>query len=328
LSIVARRTGRRARDGFTLVEVLVAMTVGVLLLMLTMQIVQTILRTSSSTDQRVEVDRAARLIGVALQRDLQEAGVDVTSSANFGSVYVRGDTIVLLRIPYKHSTAGDTAAYMYNVIVRGERPDPGNGTACGTFCLDLDLTNPDSLIGTPLPMQVTVGGTALLFANGQYRLLLPTAIATSGRTAQLTFANQTSVLGHPTGLRAPPQNVQLAATGNFVENVVATTYYRSGTTLLRATTYTNTGAPVGEVMADSVTAWSVKVLFVDGDSASTANTTDGDTTNDWNDVSGVRITATIAPNAPDRRTGQVPPPRTYQWTVSPRNLTYERNRLN
>ena len=319
-------THGRARRGFTLIEVLVAMTVGVLLLMLTMQIVQTILRSSSSTDQRVEVDRAARLIGVALQRDLQEAGVDVSSSPKFGSVWVKGDTIVMLRVPYKHSTAGDTAAYVYPIIMPEDRPGAGTGTACGTFCLDIDLANGNPVGGASLPIQPAVGGAALLIANGQSRLILPTAITNAGATAQVTFANVTAFLGHPTGLRNP--NIQLAPSGNTLQQVIATTYYRSGTSLMRATTYTSTGAPQGEVLADSVTAWSVKVLFVDGDSATTANPTDADLTNDWNDVSGVRITATIAPNAPDRRTGQTPPPRTYQWTVSPRNLTYERNRLN
>ena len=316
---------RRSRHGFTLLEVLIAMIVGVIMLTLTMQVVRTVMKSSMATDSRSELDRTGRLVGSALQRDLQEAGVSVSSTVNFGSIYVGGDTLVILRVPYRHFAAGDTAAYVYPIVMPATQPAAGSGT-CGTYCVDISLANSNPVGGAALPVQTTAGGAALLIANGQPRLLLPTAVNTTGAASKITFANIATFAGHLTGLSNPA--IQLAASGNTLQQVVATMYYRSGTSLMRATSFDASGAPQGQILADSVTAWRVRLLFSDGDSAATANPNDADNTNDWNDLSCVRVTATIKADRPDARNGQLPTPKTYQWTVSPRNLTYERNRQN
>jgi hypothetical protein len=76
-----------------------------------------------------------------------------------------------------------------------------------------------------------------------------------------------------------------------------------------------------------VKSWETKMIFVDLDEADEGNPQDADDTNDFDDILGVRINATLGTNRPDIRVanGEIFT-RDYEWKLTPRNLMYERNR--
>lgn len=313
-------TSASGRRGFTLIELLIAMIVGVMVLTFSMQLVVRFLRNSSSADARMSLDRNERLIGTALQRDLQEAGVDLQSSQQFGSVFTDGNRLVILSVPYAGPVAAQTQTPFYNVILSaGQQAAALQGVGnCGTLCLNVDRTNK-----TWEPAMTDV----LLFSTRTTRRLMTMTAAPTVTATQATFnfADVPLMLGHPGALRDGAGNVQLSTTqtGNSVQRLQAVAYYRQGDSLYRATRVNTDGTPQGELFASGVRSWQVQIQFTDGTWASTADPNSAN--NSYNDIAGVRVTAQILPEKDDAR-GINPGIRTYRWYIAPRNLTYERNR--
>src|SRR5262249_17754982 len=98
-------TTPRGRDGFTVIELLIAMVVGVVVFMSATGILLATFRAQAGSDMREELARNSRFLGEVLQRDLSEAGVDLRSTATFGSVDVRNDTISALSVPFDRDEA-------------------------------------------------------------------------------------------------------------------------------------------------------------------------------------------------------------------------------
>lgn len=307
----------RGRTGFSLVELLVAMVVGVIVLMLATQIVLAATQSITSGDARASVDRTARFMGLSLQRDLQEAGVDLESTTDFGSVHAAGDTLSILRVPYDSTPAMPSREYPSRFTLR---PPAGSGT-CATNCLDL-------LRGTA-PFEPQLGDVVLLQVANTRRLLIAGGTSTGSGTAVLNWPEiTTGFLGRRYGLRNPDIRLDAQPLANVVRRLEAQVYYRQGDSLVRATRFSpTTGAPEGQVIATGVTAFRVWLHFVDGDSATTANGTDADATNDPNDLVGVSVVAVLAPDPNDIRRGYAATPKTFRWFYAPRNLAYERNRI-
>ena len=69
------------------------------------------------------------------------------------------------------------------------------------------------------------------------------------------------------------------------------------------------------------------MIFLDLDEADEGNPDDSDNTNEFDDILGTAITATLGTNRPDIRVaGGDVFTRDYEWRLLPRNLMYERNR--
>jgi len=80
-------------------------------------------------------------------------------------------------------------------------------------------------------------------------------------------------------------------------------------------------------MAYGVKALDAKMVFLDGDEADQANPNDTDYTNDFDDILGIRLTATLAASRTHLRlAGGELFARSYNFRAYPRNLMYERNR--
>ncbi len=80
-------------------------------------------------------------------------------------------------------------------------------------------------------------------------------------------------------------------------------------------------------LAYGVKSWEANMIFLDLDEAAEGNPSDPDYTNDFDDILGTRIIATLGTNRPDIRVAQGGVfTRTYEWKLFPRNLMYERNR--
>lgn len=299
----------RSRAGFTLIELMIAVVIGVLVLSSATSLALTTFRSMSGLQMRDGIDRNARFIGLTLQRDLAETGVDLESAVNFGTLAVWNDSVSILRIGY--SPNPDTVYSLTNVNL------PGNGT-CGLTCVE---------IASATAPQLVIGNVAKLQLNQQRTLILITGIqAGSNGAYRISFSNLPVIIHHTSGMLMGLSNGNArSATLQRVQPVI---YYRAGTRLMRATSLNVDGTFAGEVIADGVQSFTATLIFTDGDEAPTANSLDADGTNDYNDIAAIRVRSILQSDRIDARVnGGVPISRSFEWFVAPRNLIYERNRV-
>jgi prepilin-type N-terminal cleavage/methylation domain-containing protein len=297
-----------ARAGYTLIEILIAMVVGVLVLSSATSLAVSTFRSLSGLQMRDAIDRNARFLGLTLQRDLAETGVDIESLADFGTLAVWNDSISILRVPYEPTAAPTYALSTANFA---------NGV-CGATCVEIQTAGVPNLV---------VGDIARFQLNTQRRLLLLTGVAPVAGGYRLNFSNLPVVIHHTSGIGGIALTAANAASA-IVQKLTPVIYWRQGTQLLRAQRLNPGGSFAGEVLADGVLNFTPTLIFTDGDELTTASATDADGTNDYNDIAGIRVRATIQADRVDPRiNGGTPLTRQYQWFVAPRNLIYERNRL-
>jgi hypothetical protein len=117
--------------------------------------------------------------------------------------------------------------------------------------------------------------------------------------------------------------------GTFVQELATVVYYIDAQDqLYRAPKLNLDGSAAGHILAYGVESFDVKLVFNDGDELETADPDDEDDTNDYDDVVAVKVIATFRADRTDPRVNQGQLlRRNYEWTVSPRNLRYEKRRL-
>lgn len=302
-------TSHRTRAGYTLLELMIAMIVGVVVLSSATSLAVTTFRSMSGVQLRDGIDRNARFVGLTLQRDLAETGVDLESLADFGTLAVWNDSISILRIPYEPGPAQPYPLSVANLPTG----------VCGLTCVEIQT-------GGVAP-GLAAGDVARFQLNQQRRLILITGVAPVANGAyQVTFANLATIIHHPSGMVTGLTNAN--ATAALVQKVAPVLYWRQGPQLMRATRLNPGGSFAGEVIADGVQSFTATLVFTDGDEAAQANSADADGTNDYNDIAGIRVRAALQSDRIDPRiNGGVPLSRPYEWFVAPRNLIYERNRV-
>lgn len=306
-------TTQQARKGFTLVELLIALVIGLVVVSSAMSFAVSTMQTVRGGKLRDGVNRNGRFVAMSLERDFLSTGVGISSTVGFGALSVWGDTTVILRIPYV-----PTMAPPYDIVPdTAAMPAVGQGT-CGARCLDLEKS-----AGT---FDLVTGDVARLQIQDERRLIIITSVSDPGGaldTVQVQFADVDSLVrfrGLLTGLQLPPS-------GAFVQKLAPVVYWVEGDSLMRAERFHPNGSLNGDVMAEGVQSWDATLIFTDGDELDLADANDGDATNDFDDILSVRIQARLAADATDRRVnaGQLFT-RDYSWRFSPRNLMYERNR--
>jgi hypothetical protein len=106
-------------------------------------------------------------------------------------------------------------------------------------------------------------------------------------------------------------------------------YWRANGQLFRATGFNPDLTLRGEALAAGVQTWTGRLVFTDGTEAPQAdNGSDGNANNDYDDIAGLRIRATLQSDRIDPKVnGGQPVRRDLQWWYAPRNLVYERNRM-
>lgn len=299
------------RAGFTLVELMIAMIAGLVVLAAATAAVASTWRGLSAGRMREGIERNARFINEALQRDLSETGVDLASSVRFGSLSVRGDTIVVLTVPYTNGVAAAAHTFQYG----GAPLAPGTGS-CGTWCVDVDTVAWD----------LAANDVAVLQSSNERRLIQVTNVTRSGAIASITFRSDTTLLQHEA---AYARNLQLANNGTAVTRMKFVAYWVDNGRLMRAERMNPDGTPAGELIATGVDSIRVRLVFSDGSEATTANPTDASGNNDWDDILAVRVFATLRSDPTDLRlNGGQPVTRNFGWWFAPRNLRYEKNRIN
>jgi len=307
--------GRRA--GFTLLELLVSMVLGIVILTVTTNFATSTLRASRGSDLRDGLNRDARFVSMAISRDLQDAGVAFESNQQFGSLAARNDTVVALSVPFLPNEAE-----VYNMVVPVDTAStlPPGGT-CGVTCIDV-------LDPNVVPFQLAVGDLALLQVQNERRLIVLTAVtAPSAGVRRLSFAARDTLFVFPAAFAG---GLRLTRYGVAVQKMNMSGWYReaSGTALMRADGFKADGTMRAAVAARGIDAFSARLTFTDGDELSEANGIDADTTNDYNRISSVVVRSRIRVERADRSVnGGAPLFRNYEWRVSPRNLMFERNRI-
>jgi prepilin-type N-terminal cleavage/methylation domain-containing protein len=302
---MSRRGSLHGRGGFTLLEMILALTIGLVVLGAAMSLTAGTWRSVRGVSLRDGVTRNTRYMGVTLQRDVQETGVDLSSAPDFGSLATFGDTIAILRVPYSPAVAPQYALSTANFA---------NGV-CGASCLEIQSA------GAPL---LVVGDVARVQISNTRRLIYITSIAAVAGGYRINFNNTARLLHHAAGIGG----VAIAAAGTFVQKIGVVVYYRSGTQLMRATALGATLVPQGEMIATGVQAWQARLVFTDGNAVAQADSgSDANTVNDYDDIAALRVQATIQGDRTDPRVnGGLPVTKQLQWWFAPRNLIYERNR--
>jgi hypothetical protein len=199
---------------------------------------------------------------------------------------------------------------------------PGQGN-CGVLCVDLQASAGDTL-------QLGVGSIVRMNVGSERRFVNVTAKRPIGANQyRIEFAPGDTIFLHPAGW-APPiasaSRLLLQPSQTTFQRISPVMYYRDAENrLIRATRLSGANVPIGDVVAENVTAFEVWLHFVDGDSLRTGQPTDTDETNDYDDLTSVSVRATLQAARADRP-GGTPATRTFEWRFSPRNLAYERNR--
>ncbi|UCC48156.1 MAG: prepilin-type N-terminal cleavage/methylation domain-containing protein [Gemmatimonadota bacterium] len=310
---------RLTRTGYTLMELLIALTIGAFVLSAAISFLITQLRTLEGSDIRDEVARNARYIGISLRRDVQTAGIEITSTTRFGTMTVwsgsPGDTLVMLHVP---SNPEPAPAHDIAPEPGTDNPLPAGGT-CGERCIDV-VTDPE------VPLELQVGDLARLQVAEERRLILIETIEeTTDTSVAITWNDADSLLRQPAGLTG---GLRLDRYGTYVQKLQPIIYYlNEGGFLMRAVRLNMDGSPDGWVLAFNVQNFDASLIFSDGDVLDEANPYDSDDSNDYDDIMGVRIVATVEADRADPRVNQGELIRkTFEWKIAPRNLRYEKNR--
>jgi hypothetical protein len=296
----------RSRAGFTLLELILAFSLGVLVLTTATALTANTWQSVRGAEIRDGVTRNARYIGVTLQRDVQETGVDLSSSVDFGTLAVWNDTIAILRVPYAPTPPAQYALSPANFPTG----------VCGVACLDIQT-------GGAAP-QLAVGDLARVQVNNVRRLIYVTAVDPVNGGHRVQFANTPTLLDHDGGI----QGLAITPAGAFVQRLGVVVYWRENGRLLRATRLNPDLSLQGETVATGVEGLTARLIFTDGTEAARADDgSDGNAGNDFDDITGLRVEALLQGERVDPRiNGGRPVRRQLEWWFAPRNLIYERNR--
>ncbi len=312
----------RLRSGFTFIELTIALALGVIVLAAAVGFVLREMRGLAGSEIRQSLARNGRYIGISLRHDVQRAGIELTSSPTFGTVAVWpgtfGDTLVVLHVPYEpdlappHSLIPPTGT---------GNPLPPGGT-CGLRCLDL-LKRPP----TAAALEIRPGDLARLQIPGKRQLIMVEQVEiTSDTSFQVRFTEMDTLLHQPASMT---DDMLLDRFSTFVQEITPVMYYLDDARqLMRSSRLDLNGSPAGHVLAYGVQEFDVRLLFADGDEHEYANPLDTDDTNDYDDIVAVSVRVTVQAERADVRVnrGELLE-RTYQWTIAPRNLRYEKYRL-
>ena len=309
-------TGFRGRAGFTIIELLVAMVVGIIVFMSATGILLATFRAQTGGDMREEVIRNARFLGEALHRDLSEAGVDLRSTTTFGSVDVRNDTVSVLSVPFDPDEAP-----VYRIAPPAGSPNPlPPGGTCGAACIAVVSDSAGK------PVRLLPGDVAKLQVNNVRHLIVVTGVAAAGPdTFRISFLDTDSVLHRPAGFAG---GLLLDRAGTSIQRLAAAVYWRDPAgQVLRATRFNTDGTLQGVQLFEGATAFEASVIFVDGDELTSVSGADADHTNDYDQIASVRVQGTLASGQTSPQVnGGRPAQRRFSWRFSPRNLRYERSR--
>jgi prepilin-type N-terminal cleavage/methylation domain-containing protein len=311
---------RRDRKGFTVVELVVALTLGAIVVSAALSYLIAEFRSLTASDVREVLARNGRYVGVSLRRDLQRAGIGIETTTIFGTASAwpgtYGDTLVVLYVPYLPQLAPAHTIVPPEGV--DENPLPP-GSTCGAQCLEV-------LKDAVEPLDLVPGDLARLEVLGARRLVLIDDISeTSDTSVELRFTDASRILRRSAGMT----DLSLDRFGTYVQKLQPTVYYLDeGDRLMRAVGLNLDGSVAGDVLAYGVESFDVELVFFDGDVADEVNVEDSDDSNDFDDVVAMKVRVTLKADRthPLVNEGELLR-RDFEWVVAPRNLRYEKDRL-
>ncbi len=303
--------------GFTLIEMLLALIIGLVVLTAALSFVATTYRTAGGNEVREEVHRNARFIGMSLERDFQTTGVGITSTSAFGTLGLWNDTIVIIHVPFD---AQEATIYPLKPASCPSSPLPAGGT-CGANCVNVDKG-----VGV---FGIKAGDMAQINVNGVRRLIVVSNVVDAGTSMALTFTTADSLLHLAAGITGPPATLLTCPSGTFVQKLIPIVYWRDAQKrMMRAEALKLDGKPDGVVVAYGVDSMKSKLIFVDGSEATVVNRNGVLPNQTFDNVVGIRIEAVLAAAKADPRLNQGQLyKRRYLWRFAPRNLMWQRNAL-
>lgn len=310
--LTRRRGARGLRAGLTLIELMIAMVMGLLVVSTATGFALSTTRQLIKNEGREDYTRKARFVGMAFRRDVGEAGVSMSSLPGFGSVNVFGDTAVFLGRLW-----APTEVPVYTVVWDSVTWTPvADAGECGSNCVHV-RKNPANTNINLVP-----GDLAMLTVGGARRLLTITAVSQNspGDSARVTFLDADTTLAYPSNLSG-----LTIIPNSSIYKLQSVIYWRDAGTnsLMRASNMTTAGVPNGQVVATDVTAWDTGVIFEDGTSGDVL--TPGTAGRNFTNINAAWARATIGADRVDPR-DPAPLRRTFEWRAVPRNLIFERNR--
>ncbi|MGH8623491.1 MAG: PilW family protein, partial [Burkholderiales bacterium] len=279
--------------GFTLIEMLIALIIGLVVLSAALSFVATTYRTAGGNEVREEVHRNGRFIGMSLERDFQTTGVGITSTPAFGTLGLWNDTIVILHVPFDPQEA---TVYPLKPSSCPSSPLPAGGT-CGANCVNVDKGA--GVFG------IKVGDLAQINVNGVRRLIVVSTVTDVGSSMALQFIVADSLLHLAAGITGPPATLLTCPGGTFVQRLVPIIYWRdSQKRLMRAEALKLDGKPNGVIVAYGVDSLKGKLIFLDGSEAAVVNRNGVLPNQTFDNVVGIRIDAVLAAEKVDIRVNQ------------------------
>lgn len=311
-----RSGGLVARRGFTLVELMIALLIGVIVLTTATSVASSMFKNVGGVRVRENVSRQARFAGMSLERDLSETGVELASDISFGSLAIRNDTLSIMSVPFDPGMAP-----IYRMVAPPDTVPllPAGWGSCGARCLNLRGSTPGA------PVRLAAGDVALINAGGARRLMLVEDVSPIVDSTRVRMVNRDSILFRPANFAG---GLRLPRGATSVQKLRTVTYWVSNGTLMRAERFKTDGTLDGAPMADGVDSFTVKLVFTDGRTATMANGSDMDEANDYDDIVSVLVRLRLRADSSgvNKPKDGKPLTKAYEWRFSPRNLIYERNR--
>lgn len=311
------------RSGFTLVELLIAVTLGGIVMAAAFGILNSQQESVRTDELRRELQQNSRYALDLLRRDVQEAGEAMDPSAEFGVVGMgdgggsRPDTLYLLFIEPKTPT--------HDAEAPAGSPGFEQDSAKLTIRCNDDVDDIEE-------------GSFLYFASSTERGIA----VVRGMEREITDScDPSDPPSEPIGvlkLGVEPVDgeshgwiLQGNQAGAGVVRARAIAYYiddsdGASPQLMRATRYRPDGTWQGRPLADGVNDLQLGLVFADGVTRLGADGTDGDPDNDYDDINSVEMRLTTQARRVDKDVaGGERLERDYAMTVSPRNQIYTRN---
>jgi Tfp pilus assembly protein PilW len=324
----------KPRAGLTLIELLLAMIVGLVVITTATSYVRATNTVVNGTSAREDYTRKARFLGLAFRRDLGEAGVGIESLKGFGSVAAFNDTIVILKVPYEPNQAPAYNVALNPPSTTNATTNSGGSVGCGNTCLRLRRTSP----GTALNLEA--GMVARIQKGSIRRLVVVSDVGTGAASDSIavTFRNVTGTAGvmrrqslsNSTSGSSPGPVTGISNSNTTVQRLDLIAYWRDNSNnLWRATRIDPSNGEFSnpELIASNCSDFQVQLSFMDGTVADNADSTS--TNRRYNQINAIIIRATLESDFIDPRSnGGLALKRTFTFRVQPRNLIYERNRDN
>jgi prepilin-type N-terminal cleavage/methylation domain-containing protein len=308
----AARPSPPVRPGFTLIELMISLSIGVVVLAIGTSFALGTWRSQRRAKAHDTLARDARFVAMSLTRDVQDAGIAFESTQDFGSLAARGDTVLTLSVPFDPSEAPTYDMATPNPALADPLPAGGE---CGADCLRFTKDANG--------FRIRPGDVARLQVAAQRRLVLVTDVTDNGATVDVRIATGPTLFVFPAAFSG---SLAIPHSGVTIQRLVVTGWFRDAATrqLMRVEGFAPDGSLRASAVAGGVEQFQARLLFTDGTERAMADGVNADTLDDYDRITSLLVRARMRTDSAGA--GMPSVVRRHEWRITPRNLMYERNR--